>query len=234
MDFCGKYKALTFSYDDGVTQDVRLIRIFNEYGLKGTFNLNSGLLGRKDWLNNGTIRQYKVEKSEVGEIYRGHEVAVHTVTHPNLTLLPPEEALKQVEDDRKELEGLVGYPIVGMAYPCGGENNNDAVADMIAGNTPIRYARTIVSNYGFAPQTRLMRFQPTVYHMEFDRMVSLAEQFLASPADEEHPMIFYIWGHAYEFDPSGKWDDFERLCEKLAGHDDIFYGTNKQVLLGLC
>ena len=39
----GKYKALTFSYDDGVEQDARLIEIFRKYGLKGTFNLNSAL-----------------------------------------------------------------------------------------------------------------------------------------------------------------------------------------------
>ena len=38
-----KRKALTFSYDDGVEQDARLMEIFNKHGLKGTFNLNSGL-----------------------------------------------------------------------------------------------------------------------------------------------------------------------------------------------
>ena len=44
--FNGKNKALTFSFDDGVTQDERLINIFNKYGLKGTFNLNSEFLGK--------------------------------------------------------------------------------------------------------------------------------------------------------------------------------------------
>ena len=37
----GKNKAITFSYDDGVTQDRRLIEILNRYGLKATFNINS-------------------------------------------------------------------------------------------------------------------------------------------------------------------------------------------------
>lgn len=41
----GKRKFLTFSYDDGVTQDKRLVKIFNRYGLKATFNINSELLG---------------------------------------------------------------------------------------------------------------------------------------------------------------------------------------------
>ena len=39
----GKRKALTLSYDDGVEQDIRLIEIIKQQGLKGTFNLNSGL-----------------------------------------------------------------------------------------------------------------------------------------------------------------------------------------------
>ena len=38
-------KLLTLSYDDGVTQDIRLIELFNKYGLKATFNINSELLG---------------------------------------------------------------------------------------------------------------------------------------------------------------------------------------------
>ena len=54
----GKNKAITFSYDDGVTQDKRLIEIFNKYDLKGTFNINSGLLGR-----DGTLVRDGVEIS---------------------------------------------------------------------------------------------------------------------------------------------------------------------------
>lgn len=50
----GKRKALTFSYDDGNEEDVRLIGLMNRYGLKGTFNLNSGLLSRAvSWYNPG-------------------------------------------------------------------------------------------------------------------------------------------------------------------------------------
>ena len=41
-----KEKAVTFSYDDGVIYDKKLIEIFNRYGLKGTFNLSSGKFGK--------------------------------------------------------------------------------------------------------------------------------------------------------------------------------------------
>ena len=32
-----KLKAITFSYGDGVTQDIRLIESLNKYGFKNTF-----------------------------------------------------------------------------------------------------------------------------------------------------------------------------------------------------
>lgn len=42
----GLEKALTFSYDDGRVFDRKLVEIFNRYGVKGTFHLNSGTLGK--------------------------------------------------------------------------------------------------------------------------------------------------------------------------------------------
>lgn len=123
--FHGKKKAVTFSYGDGVTQDNRLIEMFNRYGLKGTFNINSELLGRKGQLVCGgvTVNHNKVKPEDVREVYQGHEVAVHTLTHPNLTQQSEEEVIRQVEEDRKNLERLVGYEVCGMTYPCGGVNN---------------------------------------------------------------------------------------------------------------
>ena len=42
----GKTKALTMSYDDCQIYDRRLVSIFNQYGINGTFHLNSGNLGK--------------------------------------------------------------------------------------------------------------------------------------------------------------------------------------------
>ena len=98
-----KKKAITFSYDDGVTQDIRLIELLNQYGLKCTFNINSELLDSgKMLIRNGTqrIAHYKVNASAVREIYQDHEVAVHTLTHPRLTELDDQEVIRQVEQDR--------------------------------------------------------------------------------------------------------------------------------------
>ena len=106
----GKKKAVTFSFDDGVTQDIRLIEMLNHYGLKATFNLNSGLLGRTNELsrNGKNVRHDRIATNDIKTVYAGHEVAVHTLTHPTLTALDEEEIIRQVEEDRKALKKSFG------------------------------------------------------------------------------------------------------------------------------
>ena len=91
----GKHKALTLSYDDGRTQDRRLVEIFNQNGIKGTFHLNSGLFERGD----------RVMPEEIASLYAGHEVACHTVTHPTIARCPLPEVAQEVlaESDKPSL-----------------------------------------------------------------------------------------------------------------------------------
>ena len=100
-----KLKAITFSYDDGVTQDIRLIELLNKYELKCTFNLNSQLLDKNNILirQNQRIAHYKIAPEDVKYVYEGHEVAAHTLSHPNLTKLTESEIIHQVEQDRLNL-----------------------------------------------------------------------------------------------------------------------------------
>ena len=231
--FDGKMKAITFSYDDGVTQDQRLITLFNKYGLKATFNLNSGRLGSSGRLirEEVTVAHVKPRPQEIKNIYKGHEVAAHTVTHPFLPDMSDDEIIEQVEKDRIALSELVEYEVKGFAYPGGGTNFNERVADVIRNNTGVKYCRTTVSSGNFEPQEDLFVFKPTVYHhAEFDKLFHLGEKFVNLKTDK--PQIFYIWGHAYEFDIHNSWDRFEEFLKIISGKEDIFYGTNSEVLLG--
>ncbi|MBQ3063392.1 MAG: polysaccharide deacetylase family protein [Clostridia bacterium] len=225
-------KILTFSYDDGVTQDVRLIALLNKYGMKGTFNLNSGLLGRDGALvrNGVRVNHIKVQPQDVRYIYEGHEVAAHTLTHPFLPQIKEDEIIRQVEEDRLRLSEICGYEVVGFAYPGGGVNHDKRVADIIRAHTGVRYCRHTDSSHSFDPQTDLYEFAPTVYHHEeWDKMFELGKEFLELKTDK--PQIFYVWGHAYEFDIHDTWDRFEEFLNMMAGAEDITYATNKEALL---
>lgn len=68
----GKTKAVTMSYDDGQIYDRKLIKIFNQYGIKGTFHLNSGKFDTNPFLNT----------SEIKNLFEEHEVSIHTLNHP--------------------------------------------------------------------------------------------------------------------------------------------------------
>lgn len=231
--FEGKFKAITFSFDDGVTQDIRLIEILNKYGLKATFNLNSSYLGMEGELdrNGHIVRHDKNPVNKIAEIYKGHEVAAHTLTHPNLTYVKDDSAVEwQVEQDRKTLSSIVGYDVQCMAYPCGGINCDDRVEKIIRNKTGIRFARTVNSSYSFDVPENLLKYDPTVYYIEKDKLFELGEKFINLKPDK--PQVFYIWGHSYEMDAEYiSWEEFEKFCKMISGLNDVFYGTNSQVFL---
>ena len=82
----------------------------------------------------------------------------------------------------------------------------------------------------FDVQQDLLRFQSTCHHAD-PELMALAKKFVES--DPDKPQIFYVWGHSYEFDVNNNWNVIEDLCKYLSGRDDIFFGTNSEVLLGL-
>lgn len=230
--FNDKKKAVTFSYDDGTTQDIRLIELLNKYGLKCTFNINSGLLGTNNMLvrDAGRISHYKIATDKLKEVYEGHEVAVHTLTHPRLNKCSDEEIIRQVEEDRLALEALVGYEIRGMAYPAGSHCVDARVEKLIESATAVQYARGTDCSHSFDIPTYLYHFKPTVYHLDFDKMTELGHEFIKMTP--ETPKLFYIWGHSFEMDyESLNWYRLEEFFKLISGHDDIFYGTNKETLL---
>ena len=232
----GKMKAVTFSFDDGVLQDIRLIGLLNKYSLKATFNLNSELFNGQGilWLEEPSrhaVCRYTIAPKDVKEIYAGHEVAAHTLTHKKLTEVEDEsEIIRQVEQDRLNLSELVGYEVVGFAYPGGGINNDARCAEIIRKHTGVRYARGYRRCESFDLPDDLYQFSPNASADHLDKLEVLVDQFLALKTDK--PQLLFVVGHAYGLDyENERWAKLETIFQKLSGHDDIFYGTNKEVLL---
>jgi len=230
-----KYKAITFSFDDGVEQDKRLIEILDRYSLKCTFNINSGLFEKRSSHTamlfgiTHTFNNRRIPADELKDVYKNHEVAAHSLTHPILTSLEDSEIIKEMKEDAEALEKLSGQKINGFAYPGGWFGHFDErVKSLIKANTELYYGRTAISSASFDPPCDLMSFNPTVSHRELEKRDKLAEEFLTLETDT--PKLFYIWGHSYELDVDEKiWRGFERFCERIAGRNDIFYGTNDEV-----
>ena len=223
----GKMKALTLSYDDGVEQDARLVEILNRYGIKGTFNLNSGLQSGANQGTRGDVVIRRMNVAGLPELYRGHEAAVHSLTHPHLENLDRETVVNELERDKINLKNIFGTEIYGMAYPFG--TFNDAVIEVVR-NCNLRYARGVKSTYSFDIPQDLLAYLPTMHHND-PALMELAETFIALKPTK--PSVFYLWGHSYEFAVDNNWQVIEDFCRLVSGKDDIYYATNSQALLGL-
>lgn len=221
----GKKKALTFSYDDGIEMDKKLVEIFNNYGMKCTFNLNSGIMTPENrWVKNG-VEIRRMLPDGMPELYKGHEIAVHCTTHADLTELDNDGVRREIADDKKALEELFGCDIKCMAYPYG--RFDDRIVKIVD-ECGIKLSRTCEDTHCFTIPSDLLRFGATCHH-DYIGLWALLDRFLAYDGDE--PIAFCVWGHSYEFAAYDNWNRIERFCELASGREDIFYGTNSEVYL---
>lgn len=224
----GKSKAFTLSYDDGVVQDRRLAELFRKYGLKCTFNLGSGLLGHREIARAPGKKELDVSKvspQEVLQVYRTHEIAGHGLYHSALDAVGTPLAAYEITEDKRALEGIVGKPLKMFAYPFGFFNEDVKQMLRLAG---YQGARTVKSTHDFRLPEDFLEWNPTCHHND-EKLMELAKTFVEGfPFG---PMLFYVWGHAYEFDGDGNWDVIEKLAEFMAGHDDtVWFATNGEII----
>ncbi len=223
-------KYLTFSYDDGTVQDRKLTQIFEAYGIKATFNLNSGSFGTKQRINHFDFDVCfdKVDSQEVCELYspkRGFEVAVHGVSHKIWPRLDENEFAGDVAQDKEALEKLWGHNIIGAAYPCG--NYDSTMAEKLS-RYGIKYCRAIADTHTFSLPDNFHIWQPTC-HDNSEDVFELADKFINY--DGQQDALFYIWGHSFELDKNDRdrWANIEKLCKMLSCKKDIIYATNAEV-----
>lgn len=221
----GLCKAVTFSFDDGVRQDLRLMELFRRYDIHATFNLNSGLFDDGHTWNYRGIEVGRLSRKEVEKSYNGFELAVHTSHHPDLVQMSPEGVMDEVYSDRKTLEEITGAPVQGMAYPYGTWNRQ--TVDILA-SLGICYSRTVQSTHTFGFPENYLTWHPTCHYMEPDAP-ELINQFLSE--NGESLSLFYLWGHSYELDGNDNWELIEEFCRRFGAAEDVWRATNMEIYL---
>ena len=218
-------KAATFSYDDGTFYDVFLAELLNKYGLKATFNINTGLFGANCHIDMPQKRIYhnRLSKDQVISVCAGHELAAHSLTHPLLVGQTKEFLDEQVLTDLANIERMTGQRTVGFAYPGG---PHDEFTDKYLSDK-VLYARTIENTYDFELPQSFVPLNPTVFHLDAE-FLPLCEKFVLSKPD--HATWLYIWGHSYEFSLDNTYNNFVKACELLSSRDDIWFATNRDII----
>lgn len=226
-----KAKAVTFSYDDGIEQDERLIQILNKNGLKGTFNINTGLMAPEGTLYPKEQLHRRLPESKIRSIYSdgGHELACHSLHHKYMDTLNECELIFELAEDKKKLEEITGKIIRGFAVPYG--RSSEKLMSALS-NLDFIYSRGVGSTMTFTIPENLLNIIPTCRHSD-QGIGKLVDCFLddspLSNFHDRHPWLFYMWGHAYEFERDNSWELIEDLSSKLGRHDDVWYATNNEV-----
>ena len=232
----GKHKVLTMSYDDGKLDDRKLVAIFNKYGIRGTFNLNSGLIDQ----------EIRIKPDEWVDLYKGHEVATHTATHPTIDRCPTIEIVEEILNDRKFLESIMGYPVRGHAYPNGSYSPR---VERILKDLGIKYARIVGDEYaatylakqvqadtnfqilgdanGYSFPTNFYEWKATCHHNH--NLLGFGNDF-KDLKKKQYLYMMYVWGHSFEFTRDNNWNVIEEFCQTMADSDDIWFATNIEIV----
>ena len=231
-------KYITLAFDDGITQDARIIEILNRYGLKCcTFYINTGLYG-VDWTSwVGPVQfgkegvphvRYTREQIETG-IYDGFDVGVHAKTHANPISCTDDQLIAEVMDDWREITELTGIQPVGMAWPGGHPAHTDHHIDVVNKYTSVKFGRCTNRANSFSLPETFLEWLPTCGISDPDSM-ALTQQFISAPCTED--MVLYLWGHGYEFDGFNSWQHLENMIRVIAQaaefNDDIVLVNNSE------
>ncbi|MEE1013952.1 MAG: polysaccharide deacetylase family protein [Clostridia bacterium] len=138
-------KVITFSYDDWENGDERLIELFNENGVKGTFNLITSRNGKTIPIST----------------YSGHEVANHSYKHLKYSITPetatsewPYRTLDEVINDIRmgyeDILNLTGEAPIGFVWPYTRPSERDDYDEIISymKSIGVKHIRPVTSTNG--------------------------------------------------------------------------------------
>ncbi|HAJ44651.1 MAG: polysaccharide deacetylase [Parcubacteria group bacterium GW2011_GWC1_43_61] len=235
---------VTTSWDDGHKLDLKVSELLTKYGLTGTFYVATNQVNR---LNDDDIR----------EISKRHEIGAHTVNHPRLSAISIDKAAEEIKNSKTILENIVGKPVEMFAYPFGDYNEE---VKCIVGSCGFRGARTTkdwswdlpedafemptslhVYPHPLRPGVSSLRarlkplfynFPKIIHHRLRPAAIFSWRNLALAMFDRAYAegSVFHIWGHSWEIEKYGMWNDFEDLLKYISSHVGIVYSTNRDII----
>lgn len=222
----GKAKAFTISYDDGTIWDKKMLDLMKEYGIKGTFNLNSGRM-TPEFKTDSEIF-IPIKEDEAYDFYPKEycSIASHSKDHPTLTKLSVTQITEQLHDDRVSLEKIFKCFIKGHVIPNGPYDDTVIGIGKLCG---FKYIRCTDSTLSLDFPKTFFPWQPTCAASNVEKCGSISEKFITETPTSE-PFLFYVWGHAHFLEERGKWQYVVDLFKKVSFKDDVWYATNDEIV----
>ncbi len=239
---------VTTSWDDGDGLDERVADLLEGHGLTGTFYVPR--LHRTNRLSSSRIRALAAR----------HEIAAHSLTHPDLTVLSRAAKQHEIESSKKWLEDVTGNPVAMFCYPFGRYDDEAKRMVAAAGYQGARTTRQFASAPNadrFALATSLQVYPvplrrqtlrdfggylagPLMYgwasyfaivNAMCRGWLNLAETMLGRTLSQQNA-VFHLWGHSWEIEQFDMWRDLDVLFGTIAAAAAIAQ-TNAAMLASL-
>jgi peptidoglycan/xylan/chitin deacetylase (PgdA/CDA1 family) len=131
---------VSLTFDDATADHLEAGRLLANHGLRGTFYVNSNLIGSEGRLGWEGVRELTAS---------GHEIGGHTSDHVDLSGAAEDEASAQIVDDRRALWER-GLDPRSFAYPYGALNETARALVAAAGYASARRAWGLAGDSGHA------------------------------------------------------------------------------------
>lgn len=119
-------RTIAITFDDCYRDNLWAAQMLAQHGLPATFFIPTKYVGTDhvfDW-DIGLKKMPNLTWADVLEMQQlGHEIGSHTVSHPDLGQIAPEEVRRELAESKKTLEDRMQRPVRFFAYPFGGRSN---------------------------------------------------------------------------------------------------------------
>lgn len=206
-------------WDDGVEDDIHLIELLRKHGAKASFNLNAGLHGSRrggTWRYKDTKEVRRLALGELCDVYEGFTIANHTLTHPWLDQITPDQMRLEVVEGRERLQDIFGQEVTGFAYPYGKHTPHVVKAVREAGHV---YARTCGNLHPAFPVTGDPMTLASDCHFKDPQFWKYYDKAKAAGAP-----AFYFWGHSYEMLTDDDWNEFASKLARFRDDPEAAWG----------
>ena len=119
--------AISFDASWGAEHTEAILDVLDSYGVKTTF-----------FLVNLWLEDYPEQAREIAA--RGHEIGLHSATHPDMAKLSREQIERELNDNYALIEETTGITPVLFRPPYGSYNDELIAASFEAGFTPVQWS----------------------------------------------------------------------------------------------
>lgn len=228
--------VVTFSFDDGHHDDLKVAERLAAFGGKATF-----------YVAFNDPHSMEIEPAGIRALHAmGHEIGSHTLSHRMLVTLTPAEIDRELGESKARLEDITGAAVTALSYPLGYINRHVLLAMDRHG---YRLGRTLVRfrydrafdplhmpvTVEFGAHSRFLLAKHIVRDVNVRGALNwLGAGCVHEPLDIARALypravaaggICHIYARSWEIEQFGQWDAFDTLL-RLVASGDVEHRTN--------